>query len=314
MVAGHLWTILPNLRHRVRPLRPPPARAWSTTLLDPAVGRVTLHGQLRDRAESDAVCVVVHGLGGAIDSQYTIRAAQAADAAGISCLRLALRGASRQGEDYYHAALTDDLDAAVASAALQRYRRIYVLGYSLGGHVTLRLGTRRAEPRDPRIRALVSVCAPLDLHRSSAAIDHPSRRLYRAHVLSGLVEIYELVAARRPVPTPIEVVRRVRHIRAWDRHVIVPRFGFRDELDYYDRASAGPRLPTLELPTLIVSTTGDPMIPEDAVRPCLVGLPAHVETRWIYGGGHVGYPRGIDLGFGPNRGLEAQVLSWMQRH
>ncbi len=314
MIAGHLWTILPNLRHRVRPLTPPAARAWSTTLVDPKVGRVTLRGQLRDRPESDALCVVVHGLGGAIDSQYTIRAAQAVDAAGMSCLRLALRGACRTGEDYYHAALTADLDAAIASDALRRFRRIYVLGFSLGGHVTLRLGTRRAEPRDPRIRALASVCAPLDLHRSCAAIDDPRRRLYRAHVLSGLVEIYELVAARRPVPTPLEVVRGIRFIREWDRHVIVPRFGFRDENDYYDRASAGPRLSTLELPTLIVSTTGDPMVPEDAVRPSLVGLPAHVETRWIYGGGHVGYPRALDLGFGPDRGLEAQVLAWMRRH
>ena len=109
-------------------------------------------------------------------------------------------------------------------------------------------------------------------------------------------------------------IRRVRTIGEWDRVAIVPRFGFRDIEDYYDRASVGPRLRALELPSLLISATGDPMIPEDAVRPSLLGLPRHVDVRWIHGGGHVGYPSSIDLGFGPARGVEPQVLTWMQRH
>ena len=86
-----------------------------------------------------------------------IRGAAAAEMAGLSCLRMNLRGSDRMGEDYYHGGLTVDLHAALASSEAQRYRRIYLLGYSLGGHVVLRLAT---EPADPRLVAVAAVCAP----------------------------------------------------------------------------------------------------------------------------------------------------------
>ena len=82
--------------------------------------------------------LVVHGLGSEIDAPYVVAAAQAAEARGLSCLRLYLRGADRKGEDFYHAGLTADLHAALASPTLASYDRVFVLGYSLGGHVTLR--------------------------------------------------------------------------------------------------------------------------------------------------------------------------------
>ena len=46
--------------------------------------------------------------------------------------------ADGRGEDFYHAGLTVDLEAAIASPELARYQRILILGYSLGGHVVLR--------------------------------------------------------------------------------------------------------------------------------------------------------------------------------
>ena len=97
-LGGHLWTIAPNLRHRLRPLKAPPAAPWTTTLRDPAVGVIRLHGRLQ-RPPADApqdLVVLVHGLGGSVDSQYMIRAAQAAARCGLGALRLGLRGADRR--------------------------------------------------------------------------------------------------------------------------------------------------------------------------------------------------------------------------
>lgn len=62
------------------------------------------------------------------------RAARVAEAAGLDSLRLNLRGADRMGEDGYHAGLTADLAAALASPELADYRSVGVLGFSLGGH------------------------------------------------------------------------------------------------------------------------------------------------------------------------------------
>lgn len=316
-LAGHLWTLVPNLRHRARPWTPPAGAAWSTTLQDPRIGALTLRGVLHRAAgaPSRELVVLVHGLGGAIDSHYVIGAARAAAAAGVDSLRLALRGADRAGEDFYHAGLTVDLEAALASPALAAYTDLYVLGFSLGGHVTLCHALR---PSDARLRAVASVCAPLDLAAGCAAIDHPRAAVYCRHVLAGLKEIYTQVARRREVPTPLASIERLTTIRGWDRLAVVPRFGFVSVGDYHGSCSVGPRLGQVQVPALVLSASADPMIPAATVAPHVRGLPAIVTHRWVDRGGHVGFPGGLrlDLGPGPDAapGLAPQVLAWLRRH
>lgn len=308
-MIGHLWTIGPNLRHRLAPRAAPTSVAWSTGLHDPKVGPVRLTGALARVEDARGLVVLVHGLGGALDSQYLVKAARAAADAGLDSLRLSLRGADRAGEDFYHAGLVEDLQAALRSPALADYRSIFVLGFSLGGHMVLRWALA---PTDPRVRAVASVCAPLDLAAGCAAIDRPRAAVYRNHVLSGLREIYAAVAARRPVPTPLPAIGLVRTIREWDRLAVVPRHGFCSVGDYYDSQSVGPRLRGLELPALIVAANADPMVPAATVAPALRELPRHVVARWV-AGGHVGFPAGLDLGLGDRPGLERQIFAWMLR-
>ncbi len=335
-LGPHLWTVAPRLRHSVRPLAAPAAEPWQTVVADPAIGPVRLTGLLRRCAPGRGVAaggelvVLVHGLGGTIHSHYMRRGALAAEDAGLSCLRLHLRGADDSGEDYYHAGLTADLHAALASPELRQFRRIYVLGYSLGGHVVLRFAI---EPGDPRVAAAAAVCAPLDLARSQEAIDAPERWLYRRYLLSNLGRLYAAVAARRPVPLPVEEVARLRRLRDYDERVVAPRHGFTDAEDYYRRASVGPRLGELRLPSLLVNSEGDPMVAESAVRPALERPAPRLAVRWVAGGGHVGFPSGIDLGLeveerggdeagregaaGRERGeaartVDGQVLGWLR--
>jgi len=312
-LLGHLWTIVPSLRHRARPWTAPRAEPWWTTLADPELGTLELQGALHRSGPVPArsLCVAVHGLGGSIDSHYMIRTARAALAAGVDCLRLALRGADRRGADFYHAALTADLEATLRSPALAGYRDVYVLGYSLGGHLAL---SYALQPSDPRLRAVASVCAPLDLAASGQAIDHPRAAVYCGHVLNGLKQIYTEVARRRPVPTPLASVLRVKTIRAWDRLAVVPRFGFASVDDYYQRTSVGPKLAGAQVPALIVSARADPMIPAATIAPHVEGLKGLVTHRWLEHGGHVGFPDGVLLGLGEAPpGLPAQVLAWLRQ-
>jgi len=267
-------------------------------LQDPQLGAVRLTGALRTEVGSDTVLLVTHGLGGEPHRAYCVRAARAAQRAGISCLRLALRGADRLGEDYYHAGLTEDIAAALTSPELAGYANVLLLGYSMGGHTALLAAVRRI---DPRIRAVCAICPPLDLAAGQRAIDRPARVVYRRHVLNALNEIYRAVARRRPVPAPVEVVERARTIRERDALVICPRFGFRDPDDYYYRAGVVHVLHDLELPALVVAGVADPMVPPETLRGPLERASPALEVRWIAGGGHVFFREPV----------EDQALGWM---
>jgi uncharacterized protein len=244
-----------------------------------------------------------------------LRAAVAIEAAGLACLRLSLRGSDLRGEDFYHAGLTSDLHAVLAAPELARYRRLYMLGYSVGGHIVLRAAT---EPADPRLAAVAAICPPLDIARSSAAFDAPGLWLYRRYVVGNMRRIYAAVAARRPprpIPLPLAEASRIHRLRDWDERVVAPRWGFAGADDYYRRASVHTHLPELRVPALLAASERDPMVPAPTLRAALdrPARPApRLEVRWLPAGGHVAFPPGIDLGFAEERGLEAQVLGWLR--
>ncbi len=306
-MKGHFATLWTHARDRA--LRPPspPGVTWSGQVPDPRLGTVALSGVLGPSPNADTLAVIIHGLGGSAESNYCRRAAAAARRIGMASLRVSLRGADGSGEGLYHAGLTHDLEAAIASPEAAEYEHIVVAGFSLGGHIALRLGT--APP--PRVRAVAAVCSPIDLDASCRALDSPRRALYRRHFLRGLHAHYERLARRGDVPVPPREARRIWRVRDWDDAIVAPWFGFESAAAYYARESVGPRLSQLAVPTLAVVSKDDPVIDPDTVRTAVrAGESPHltaIESR----GGHVGFHPKQTFGLPGPPGVHGQVLGWL---
>ena len=328
-LAGHLRTVAHLAANLIRPPEAPAAERWRASLEDPVSGQVAVTGWLtRARAGADLV-VLVHGLGGSAGSHYLVHAARVAHALGHDTLRLNLRGADVTAGDFYHGGLTAELHAAVGDRALAGYRRILVLGYSMGGHVTLRFA---AEVEDPRVAAVGAICAPLHLRPVSEDFERPSRALYCRHVLRHLGRSFRaLERAGASLPRSCREICRARTFRRWDDLTVVPRFGFADADDYYEQASAAAVLGRLRVPCLLVASQVDPVITHESIVPYLpAGAtvcslvrgrpeppiptrpdPASLTVVWHPGAGHVAFPPATDLGVEAALGLESQLLGWL---
>lgn len=308
-MSGHWWTVGPRLRSKLAPAEPPPSRRFRTSIEDPKTGRVELSGWLTEPAGATDLVVVLHGLGGCSDSPYAVETATRAQARGVACLRYDFRGADLQTQDFYHAGLTSDLHAALASPELEAYESIYLLGYSLGGHLALKAATE--DELDPRVVRAAAVCAPLDLKPCAYAFDESRNWLYRRYLMAGLRRIYEAVAERRPVPLAVEEMRRIRSIVEWDERIVAPRFEFDGALDYYATVSVASRLERLRVPALLVTAPDDPLVPFGSIERVLDGrsLPS-LDVRRAEPGGHLGFPPTLDLGVDAPVGLVPQVLGW----
>lgn len=297
MILPHYWTLGPYVRHVLSPLKPPPSRHWTTP-----VDGLALTGRYTP-ADSEALLVLVHGLGGSFRSAYMLEAADVAAQRGLASLRVNLRGADRRGADYYHAGLIADLQAVMDDALVRGFKRVYLLGFSLGGHVSLAFAARTS----PRIDALATVCAPLDLEAGANAIDEPRGSIYRRHVLGGLKEIYREVARNKSVPLRVSDAMKITTLRGWDGEVIAPRFGFADAEDYWRTQSVGPDLEQIEVPTLAVVARQDPMVFLHTLEP-FIGT-GRIEWALV-DGGHVGFPPNVDLGVGQQGTVIEQVVGW----
>lgn len=308
-LAGHLWTVGPAVAARLRRPRSIGSEPWILIADDPRLGRVRLTGWLHRTGDGSRAAVLLHGLGGSADSAYLLPVANALATAGWTVLRLHLRGADRRGDGLHHAGFTDDLTAVLAAPPLSGARAIAVVGFSLGGHVTLRFAT---EAVDSRLCGFAAICSPVDLEAGARAIDAPGAWLYRRYLLRSIQEVYAALSARHVVPTPVGRAARARTIREWDGLVIAPWFGFASAEDYYARMSVGPRLGGIAVPTWIVASEGDPMVPCATLRRALAGVSAATEVTWTPRGGHVGFPRDLDLGRGGRLGLPGQIAAWAQ--
>lgn len=232
-----------------------------------------------------------------LDAAHVVRAR------GLASLRVNLRGADRRGADWYHAGLIDDVAAALEDPLVRSFRRVHLIGFSMGGHVSLALAARS----EPRIASLASICAPLDLEAGAIAIDEPRGRVYRRHVLSGLKEIYREAVRNNPAPLDVSEAMKITTLREWDGRVIAPRFGFASAEHYWRSQSAGPILDRIDVPTLAVVTRQDPVVFMETLEP-FIGTG---NLRWaVIDGGHVGYPADVDLGVGERGSVIEQVVGW----
>ena len=307
---GHLWTILVGIRQTLDQSSSCVAQNFWTTVEDPVAGQVQLSGLYLDCCESDDLVVLIHGLGGSAMSAYVQEAAYAAVLSGCSALCLSMRGADGSGEDIFHGGLTEDIRVALAAPVLARYRRVQLLGFSVGGHLALKAAL---DGVDPRLTAVAAICPPLDLDQATLAFDQPSAYLYRRYIFAAMNRVYDRAAARRRFLTPAWIVRKARSCRERDAVTVVPRFGFRNPEDYYHRESVATRIHQLATPALLVAASYDPIIPARTLRSSISKASHALSVRWVDHGGHVRFPAHLDLGFGGPLGLAPQVLQWFSR-
>jgi len=115
------------------------------------------------------------------------------------------------------------------------------------------------------------------------------------------------------VQIPLAVVARARSCRERDSLTVVARFGFRSAGDYYERESVAARLHRLRIPSLVVQSRHDPLVPPETVIPAIAGASHALSTIWVEPGGHIYFPKRLDLGQPCPPGLENQVIGWLKQ-
>src|SRR5262249_25129268 len=158
------------------------------------------------------------------------------------------------------------------------YKNVLLLGYSVGGHIALRAAV---EQMDSRLRAVAAICPPLDLGQATIAFDHPVCKLYRLHIFRGLNKAYAATARRGRVSIPTNVVATALSCRERDALTVVPRFGFQSAEDYYERESVAPKLHHLQIPSLVVMSRNDPLVPAETVIPALDSASRALSVLWV---------------------------------
>lgn len=286
-------------------------RDVSIPIVDERFGPTSLSATLCAGGDEQDVVVLVHGLGGSRRAGYVQRAARVLHRRGFATLAVDLRGADRRGGGFYHVAQTEDLRAVCASAALRAFANVFVLGFSMGGHVAVHFAAGEDERR---LRGVAGLCTPLDLQATQRHIDAASNFVYRHYVLRGMKQIYAAVSRRhQQLPSPPRDVAWCRTFHEWDRLTIAPRYGYRSPEAFYADRSAANVLHRLRVDTLLVLARNDPVVPPQLALSAIAAAPVgRLRVRVLPRGGHLEFARGQSLGVAdvdPGDGVIDQIAA-----
>lgn len=281
---GHAQTIFPALFRRV------PLVTKSRERLELSDGDfLDLDWNIDN--QSDRVAILTHGLEGTSTNPYVQGMAAALRRNGWDVLAWNLRGCSGETNRLlrsYHSGVTEDLHRVVEHALeTKRYPRVALIGFSIGGNITLKyLG--EAAP-DPRVDRAVVFSVPCDLGSSSRKLESRANRIYMKRFLDTLATKIREKIERYPDQLTDQGLRKMRTFGEFDEAYTAPLHGFRDAADYWKHASSKPVLTEIRIPTLLVSALDDPFLPSECfpIEAARANSNFHLETPER--GGHLGF-------------------------
>ncbi|GAB5537841.1 MAG: alpha/beta fold hydrolase [Rubricoccaceae bacterium] len=284
--GGHRQTIWPSLFRTVEGV------TYERERLELADGDFLDLDWMRAESAEAPVAIVAHGLEGSSDRAYVRGLVRAIHRRGWSVVAWNLRGCSGEPNRLlrtYHSGVSDDLDAVVRHVLTSRVRRVAVLGFSLGGNVTLKWLGEQGEDVDDRIVAGVGISVPVDLAGSARAMEGLSRRLYMVRFLRSLTEKVHEKAMRFPGEIELAGLETMRTFAQFDGQFTAPIHGFASAEDYWARASSLPLLSEIRVPTLLVNALDDPFLSPSCYPTEIASSSTYLTLLTPRWGGHVGF-------------------------
>jgi uncharacterized protein len=279
---SHLETIYPALFRKVT--TPPAAHERINTSDDDFLDLTWYRGN------GDKLIIVQHGLEGNSSRGYIRGMAKAFYNDGYDALTWDYRGCGAELNKqlrFYHSGETDDLHTVITHAInLQRYHSIYLIGFSLGGNMTLKyLGERKPSPL---IKKAVVFSVPLHLESACRKISQPSNRMYANRFLRSL-KLKIVSKSKCMSGLDVSRIANIKTLLEFDDAYTAPLHGFQNAFDYYTRCSALYFLKNINIPTLIVNTKNDPFLSDECFPVKMLAGHPFVSLEIPERGGHVGF-------------------------
>ena len=281
----HLETIIPGLFRRVNSIHD-----YVRERIDTPDGDFLDLDWLKN--DSKKAVIISHGLEGDSSRPYVRGMAKAFYQQGWDALAWNFRGCSgemNRQKIFYHSGATYDLETIVAHCINNGYEQLLLVGFSLGGNMTLKyLGETSTKKYDEIIGAVV-FSVPLDLAGCSKEIDLPHNILYSKRFLKNLRRKARLKAHLLKDELNIGAVGQVHSIYDFDDQCTAPLHGFRSADHYYSECSSINFVEHIKVPTLVVNALNDPFLSESCYNSEVFKQLDKVTFETPEHGGHVGF-------------------------
>jgi len=288
--SPHIQTILPSL------LRSPRSGTFESASIHTSDGDSLTYR--RFALSHRRLAIISHGLEGSFESSYVRGMVNAVTSSGWDALCWNMRGcgdAPNRLVSWYHSGKSDDLKAIVDHALTLGYAEIALIGFSVGGNITLKyLG--EMGPRYPaQISRAAVVSVPMDLEGSAVTLARPSNRIYMEYLLRPLRRRMRHKAKQFPGVFDLRGLDQITTFREFDERFTAPFHGFSSVNEYWKTSSSREYLASIAIPTLAVSALDDPFLSPSCFPHSIAKDHPHLILETPARGGHVGFIDSVSM-------------------
>src|SRR4030095_954452 len=152
----------------------------------------------------------------------------------------------------YHGGLSGDLHAIISELITRDgLKRIYPMGFSLGGNVVLKLAGEYADNPPPELAAVCAISPSVDLAASTALIQQRKNWVYHGNFVRNLKRKVRVKHKLFPKSYDLKQLPLVKTIRDFDELYTSVSHGFANADDYYYQCSSARGGEKIRVPGLI---------------------------------------------------------------
>lgn len=256
---GHLQTIIPSLFRSVQGITYTRERIYT-----PDDDFLDLDWCLN---KGRKLAIISHGLEGDTTRSYVMGMVKTFQQGGDwDVLAWNCRGCSQEINRqlrFYHSGATEDLGVVIDHAInLGRYSEIGLIGFSMGGNITLKYLGEKAKTLPAEIFKAAVFSVPVDLLGSCKQLSRSFNYIYSYRFLRKLKAKVRKKAEIYPDAFDLQYLNKVSRLMQFDEAFTAPIHGFSGALDYYQKCSSQRLLEYVGIPTLIVNAKNDPFLSE----------------------------------------------------
>ncbi|WP_245576539.1 YheT family hydrolase [Flexithrix dorotheae] len=284
---GHLQTIIPSFLREIEEVN------YTRERIE------TPDGDFLDidwSAKGNRKAVLVsHGLEGSANRHYVkgvIRLFNQNGWDGIGWNCRSCSGEMNRLPRFYHHADTPDLSLVIHHILDKKnYNELVLVGFSMGGSLTLKYFGERGEKVRPEIKKGIAVSVPCDLTDCSIELEKKSKIFYNKRFFKKLSEKVKAKAELMPELISVEPLEKykIKSLRKFDQNYTAPLHGFKSAEDFYDKASSIHHLSGIRKPVLLINALNDPFLVDKCYPEDLAKKSDFLNLELPQNGGHVGF-------------------------
>jgi predicted alpha/beta-fold hydrolase len=272
------------------------------------------NSNLSNEKQGKGTVILVHGLESNSNSTVSTNMAKSFISQGFDVACINHRGCSGRPNDsmvLYHAGFTKDLIQLIQilsernrnENSSENIKPLYLSGFSLGSNIVMKclgeLSLDAATKYDIQGAAVTAAPFHLREHYKRLSQERFQRTVYAGTVLKSMRKKADILLDRlcdgdtNTKKFDYRKVKNAKTIPEVEDGLIVPVFGFKDYLDYYDKSASLPLIDKIAVPTFVLNAADDPFFSEtffpwdlDSERGGVAPLKL-VKTE--KGGGHLGH-------------------------